>query len=72
MLLFRSEEHVQHWCALWNQPRGAVISLDQVWGLARGWYSDDRRDPSWRRKTLDEAQAYFASLGLTVPFWSLR
>lgn len=72
MLLFRSEEHARTWCMLWGQPHGAVISLDQVWGLARGWYSDDPRGPTWRRKTLDEAQAYFTSLGLTEPFWSLR
>ena len=57
---------------LWSQPHGAVISLDQVWGLARNWYGSDPRDPEWRRKTLDEAQAVFASLGLTEPFWSLR
>jgi len=72
MLLFRSEEHASRWCAQWDQPPGAVISLDQVWGLARGWYSTDPRDPAWRRKTLDDAQGYFTSLGLTTPFWSLR
>lgn len=72
MLLFRSEDHAHRWCALWGQPHGAVISLEQVWGLARGWYSRDPRDPSWRRKTLEEAQAYFTSLGLDAPFWSLR
>jgi hypothetical protein len=72
MLLFRSEEHANTWCALWGQPRGELISLEQVWGLARGWYGGDPRDIGWRRKTLDEAQTYFTSLGLTSPFWSLR
>jgi hypothetical protein len=72
MLLFRSEEHANTWCAWWGQPHGAFSSLDQVWGLARGWYSRDPRDSSWRRKTPDEAQEYFASLGLTAPFWTLR
>jgi hypothetical protein len=72
MLLFRSEEHASTWCTLWGQPPGAISTLDQVWGLARGWYSADPREPTWRRKTLDEAQAYFTSLGLTAPFWSLR
>ncbi len=71
MLLFRSEEHVDRWCRLWNQPRGEIIALEQVWGLARGWYSGDPRNPDWRRKTLDEAQAYFAELGLNGPFWQL-
>jgi hypothetical protein len=72
MLLFRSEEHANTWCTLWGQPRGAVISLQQVWGLAQNWYSNDPRDPNWRRKTLDEAEAVFDSLGLTEPFWSLQ
>jgi len=72
MLLFRSEEHANAWCTLWGQPRGAVISLNQVWGLAGGWYGNDPRDPTWGRKTVDEAEAFFASLGLTEPFWSLR
>jgi hypothetical protein len=72
MLLFRSEEHVNTWCMLWGQPRGAVITLRQVWGLAVSWYAHDRRDPTWGRKTPDEAEAFFVSLGLTEPFWSLR
>ena len=72
MLLFRSEEHANTWCALRGQPRGAVMSLEQVWGLAGGWYSTDPRDPTWRRKTQGEAEAFFVSLGLTEPFWSLR
>jgi hypothetical protein len=71
MLLFRSEEHADQWCRLWNQPHGAVISMEQVWGLARGWYSGDPRDASWRRKSADEAQTYFTELGLTSPFWQL-
>lgn len=72
MLLFRSEDHANAWCARWDQPRGEIVTLEQVWGMARGWYGQDRRDPAWRRKTPDEAQSLFASLGLTAPFWSLR
>ena len=30
-------------------PRGAVLTLDQTWSLARLWY-EDRLDPEWRRK----------------------
>jgi hypothetical protein len=72
MLRFRSEEHADRWCTRWSQPHGEVVSLEQVWGLARGWYSADRRDPQWRRKTAEESEAYFSSLRLTGPFWSLR
>ncbi|MFL5731845.1 MAG: hypothetical protein ACJ78Q_01490 [Chloroflexia bacterium] len=71
MLLFRSEEHIEEWCRLWNQPRGATLTLQQGWGLASAWYSSDRREPEWRRKTADEAEAIFAGLGLTSPFWKL-
>ena len=71
MLLFRSEEHIEPWRRQRNLPRGAVLSLDQAWRLARAWYAD-RLDPGWRRKTVDEAEALFAELGLHGPFWSLR
>ena len=51
--------------------RGATLALEQVWGLAQAYYGPDRREPAWRRKTLDETEAVFAELGLTSPFWSL-
>ena len=51
--------------------RGAVISLDQAWRLAHGWYRDKAK-PFWRRHTLGEAEALFAEVGLSGPFWSLR
>jgi hypothetical protein len=72
MLLFRSEEHVDRWCALWNRPRGATLSLEQGWALAQEWYGPDRRDPAWHRKTVDEIELLFATLRLTGPFWQLR
>ena len=72
MLLFRSEEHVDRWCASWRLPRGASLSLDQTWRLAQAWYSADRRDPEWRRRTVDETEALLESLALNGPFWKLR
>lgn len=71
MLLFRSEEHIDRWAAAWRQPRGATLSLEQTWGLARAWYGWDRRDPAWHRHPAAEAQSLFYSLGLTGEFWSL-
>jgi hypothetical protein len=71
MLFFRSEEHVDKWCADWRFERGAVLRLGQCWRLAKTWYSADRRDPDWRRFTAQEAQAIFADLGLSAPFWRL-
>ena len=71
MLLFRSEEHVDRWRQIWKQPAGATFSLEQAWGLAKAWYSEDRRLPQWRRKTKEEAQAILNGLGLRSPFWEL-
>ena len=72
MLLFRSEEHVDRWCGQWKLKRGGLLSLDQTNRLAQAWYGPDRREPTWRRKTVDETEALLAELGLTSPFWSLR
>ena len=71
MLYFRSEAHIDRWCESWHLPRSAVLPLPQGWQLARTWYGEDRRHPSWRRRTVDEAQALFTSLGLTSEFWKL-
>lgn len=72
MLLFRSEEHVGRWCGAWGLERGAVLSPEQTWRLAQAWHSADRRDPAWRRRTLEETEAVFRSLGLEGEFWNLR
>ena len=70
MLLFRSEEHVERWRTERELPRGMSLSVQQQWALARIWYAD-RADPDWKRKTPDEAEAVFTSIGLTGDFWSL-
>jgi hypothetical protein len=72
MLLFRDEEHVEHWCRQWRLERGAVLTLDLAWRLALAWFTADRGAPEWRRPTVDEVETLFASLGLTEPFWRLR
>jgi hypothetical protein len=72
MLLFRDEEHVARWCRQWNLPHGARLSLETAWRLAAAWFAADRGAPEWKRPSVDEVEALFASLGLTAPFWSLR
>ena len=72
MLLFRSEEHLERWCTCWNRSKGAVLTPEQAWQLAEAWYSSDRRDPKWRRRTLEETEALLAELGLEGEFWNLR
>ena len=71
MLLFRSEEHIDLWCAAKHLPRGATLSIEQGWTLAHAWYYN-RLSPTYRRKTPEEAEAFFSKLGLTGEFWRLR
>ena len=49
-----------------------MLSPLQTWRLAYAWYAPDRRDPAWRRRTIDETESLLASLDLTEPFWNLR
>jgi hypothetical protein len=71
MLGFRSEAHVDRWCNARDLPRGGLLTADQAWQLARAWYQDKLK-PSWRRHTLEEAEALLQGIGLTGAFWSLR
>ena len=71
MLLFRSEEHVDRWLDFRGMGRGGTMSPEQCWRLAVAWYGD-KLSPEWRKKTLDEAEAALAGIGLGGPFWSLR
>jgi hypothetical protein len=70
MLLFRSEEHVTRWGEERQSPIGATFTPRQGWRLATAWF-DDRLSPDWRRKTPEEAQAVFDSIGLVGEFWQL-
>ena len=70
MLLFRSEEDIERWSQVRGTPRGQVLSVEQQWRLARAWYAE-RLLPGSRRRTVEEAEAVFAAIGLTGPFWSL-
>jgi hypothetical protein len=71
MLLFRSEEHLDRWRRRWKLPRGAVLTLEKGWQLARAWY-DDRMKLDWRAKTVEESEAAFKILGLRPPFWRMN
>lgn len=71
MLLFRSEEHVARWCTRRAMARGGTMTPEQAWRLARAWYAD-KLEAGWRRKTVEEAEAVFAEIGLSGSFWSLR
>lgn len=71
MLLFRDEEHVRDWCMARGLDIGYVMTPEQGWQLAHGWYKDKVK-PGWRRHTLEETEALLDQVGLTGPFWNLR
>ncbi len=71
MLLFRDEEHIDRWCRQWKQPRGATLTIEQAWTLAKAWHGS-KMSADWRRLTVDESAAVLTSVGLTGQFWNLR
>ena len=46
------------------------MTIRQAWALSQAWYGK-RLSPDFRRPTVDEAHAIFASVGLTGEFWKL-
>jgi hypothetical protein len=70
MLLFRSEEHVDQWCATRGQQRRPLVTLEQLWQLALAWY-ESRMTAEARRPMGDEVKAIFAGLGLVGEFWEV-
>lgn len=68
MLLFRSEEEVNQWCAQTGEARGEILTLSQVWQLARLWYFNRTR-LDFHGRSAAEIEAIFAQMGLTGSFW---
>jgi hypothetical protein len=69
MSLFKSEDHLAAWLKSVGVTRGAVLSLEQVWRLAKAWYKSDPRDPHWRPQTPSEQQGIVDGVGLRGAFW---
>jgi hypothetical protein len=68
MLFFRSEEQVQQWCRAQGYVQRPIVSMDQLWALAKTWYAT-RLQPDSRRPQPKEMREIFASIGLNGPFW---
>ena len=68
MLFFRSEERVREWCGARECPLRPLVTISQLWGLAKAWYTTRLR-PDSRRPLPDEMRAIFAGLGLSGDFW---
>ena len=71
MLLFRSEEHLNRWLLRRGSQRGAVLTLDATWELAKAWYVD-RRLPHWRARHPAESEGVLRALGLESDFWAMQ
>ena len=68
MMLFRSEEDVDRWCAATGEPRGETVPLQQIWQLSQLWYGN-RMDPDFRGRSAEEVVAVFRQADLTSEFW---
>jgi hypothetical protein len=68
MLFFRSEGSLHEWLVAQKAPRGAVLSIPQLWELSQRWYQD-RMLPEYHGRTIEQAQKIFTELGLTSEFW---
>jgi hypothetical protein len=68
MLFFRSEERLREWCSATGSPLRPLVRMDQLWGLAREWYST-RLQPQSRRPQPAEMRQIFARVGLVDDFW---
>jgi hypothetical protein len=68
MLFFRSEEQVRRWCESNGHPMRPLVTMNQLWKLARTWYSK-RLQADSRRPQPDEMREIFVNLGLEGNFW---
>ena len=68
MLFFRSEERVREWCSTNGYPLRPLVTIGQLWHLAREWYAT-RLQPESRRPKPAEMRQIFTRLGLAGDFW---
>jgi len=68
MLFFRSEERLREWCSSSDYPLRPIVRMEQLWELARVWYST-RLEAQSRRPQPSEMREIFGRLGLVGDFW---
>jgi hypothetical protein len=61
---------VDAWLARTGHPRGAVLTLAEMWALVQPWYRG-RLDEGWRGRSVEDAQRILDDVGLTGDFWRL-
>jgi hypothetical protein len=68
--IFCGRACIDAWLAATGHDEGSVFDLATLWRLASRWY-EGRLDPGYRRREPVAARDYFASVGLSGPFWGL-
>ena len=71
MLLFRSEEWIDKWCQRNNLERGEVLTIHQVWELAKPWY-DNRLSLDYHGRSMEQVAEVFKQAGLVSKFWYIQ
>ncbi len=67
MLPFKSENDVDLWCKRHQFEKGAVLSAEKCFELAKKWYGP-YLDEDWNRKSQEEVSDFFKSIGLDLTF----
>ena len=70
MLFFRSEEELDQWLVSKNAKRGAMLTIPKLWELSQHWYQN-RLEPDYHGRTVEQVQDIFKEVGLTSAFWSI-
>ena len=67
---FHTEADIDAWCHRHALPKGAILTLPQLWRFAGDWYGTYVAEP-WRKRSAAEVQQVFHRNGLTGPFWDM-
>ena len=70
ILFFSKRAAIDVWCARHGFPKGEVIDIATGVALAQAWFGD-YLEPTWARKSPEEAGRVFRSLGLSSEFWTV-
>lgn len=70
MLPFRSEISLDSWCQRHGVKKGPSLSGEKCLELASGWYGS-YLDKNWNRKSGEEVEEFFSSIGLDLNFRTL-
>lgn len=70
MLVFSSEEEIEHWCQHHHYPKGDVQTIENIWNFAKVWYGN-HLDQHWTKWTNEQAKDLFQQFNLTHDIWKI-